>query len=153
AAIRALSQIYTALERDAVDDDAGVGERPVAGNEARRDRSHDRPAASAPLDQVLVGEQGDRRQRTADALGCVLHGDDAPLLDDLAADPEGLVEHQVDLTLGFRTARYAVELHDHAVLGRVVRDGVADGGRDGLAGRLARHGGVGRRDDRAELDL
>jgi len=40
-----------------------------------------------------------------------------------------------------------------AVLRRVVGDGVADGRRDGLAGRLARHGRIGRRNDGAGLDL
>src|SRR5262249_28860053 len=108
---------------------------------------------SAPLDEVLVAEQGDRGQRAADALGRVLHGDDASVLDDLAPDPEGLVQHEVDLALRFRAARHAVELHEHAVLRRVVRDGVADGRRDRLTGRLARHGGIGRWDDGAELDL
>src|SRR5256885_16721322 len=113
-----------------------------------------RPAAAVtPLDEILVGEQRDGRQRAADALGRVLDGDDALFLDDLAAYPERLVQHQVDLALGFRAAGHAVVLHDDAVLGRVVGDGVADGCRDDLAGRLARHGGVRRRDERAELDL
>jgi hypothetical protein len=46
-----------------------------------------------------------------------------------------------------------VELHDDAVLGRVVRHGVADGGGHRLSGRLARHGGVRRGNERAGLDL
>src|SRR5436309_1257568 len=99
------------------------------------------PAAVAPLDEILVAEQRDGRQRTADALGRVLDGDDALFLDGLAAHPERLVQHQVDLALGFRAAGHAVVLHDDAVLGRVVGDGVADGCRDDLAGRLARHAG------------
>src|SRR2546425_1371235 len=70
------------------------------------------PAAVAPLDEILVAEQRDGRQRTADALGCVLDGDDALFLDDLAAHPERLVQHQVDLALGFREAGHAVVLHD-----------------------------------------
>src|SRR5882762_3826373 len=111
-----------------------------------------RPAAAVtPLDEVLVGEQGDGGQRAADALGRVLDGDDALFLDDLAADPERLVQHHEDLALGFGAAGDTVELHDDAVLRRVVGDGVADGRRDGLAGRLARHGRIGGRDDRAGL--
>src|SRR6267143_7145068 len=74
------------------------------------------PAAVAPLDEVLVAEQRDGRQRTADALGRVLDGDDALFLDDLAAHPERLVQHQVDLVLGFGPAGDTVELHDDAVL-------------------------------------
>jgi len=35
AAVRTLAQIDPALERDAVDDDATVGKRPVAGDEPR----------------------------------------------------------------------------------------------------------------------
>jgi hypothetical protein len=35
AAVRALAQVDPALEGDAVDDDATVGERPVAGDESR----------------------------------------------------------------------------------------------------------------------
>jgi len=35
AAVGALAQVDPAFERDAVDDDATVGERPVAGDEAR----------------------------------------------------------------------------------------------------------------------
>src|SRR5438067_5941306 len=113
-----------------------------------------RPAAAvAPLDEVLVGEQRDGGQRAADALGRVLAGDDALFLDELAAYPERLVQHQVDLALGFGAAGDTVELHDDAVLRRVVRDGVADGRRDGLAGRLARHGRIGGRDDGAGLDF
>src|SRR5919198_4032411 len=95
-----------------------------------------RAAAPAPLDQVLVGEQRDGRQRAADAVGRVLDGDDALLLDDLAAYPERLVQHEADLTLGFGAAGHAVELHDDAVLCRVVRDGVADRLRELLRGRL-----------------
>src|SRR6266850_1234993 len=98
-----------------------------------------RPAAAvAPLDEVLVGEQRDGGQRAADALGRVLGGDDALFFDDLAPYPERLVQHQVDLVLGFGAAGDSVELHDDAVLRRVVWDGVADGRRDGLAGRFAR---------------
>src|SRR5438067_10874626 len=94
-----------------------------------------RPAAAvAPLDEVLVGEQRDGRQRAADALGRVLDGDDALVLDHLPAHPERLVEHEADLALGFGAAGHAVELHDDAVLGRVVGDGVADRRRDRLAG-------------------
>src|SRR5437879_4389364 len=111
-----------------------------------------RPAAAVtPLDEVLVGEQRDGGQRAADALGRVLDGDDALFLDDLAAYPERLVQHQVDLALGFGAAGDTVELHDDAVLRRVVRDGVADGRCDGLAGRLARHGRLGGRDGGAGL--
>ena len=46
-----------------------------------------------------------------------------------------------------------MELHDDAVLGWVVWDGVANRGRHRLARLLARHGRVGRGDERSELDL
>src|SRR3989442_12910897 len=111
------------------------------------------PAAVAPLDEILVAEQRDGRQRAADALGRVLDGDDAFFLDDLAAHPERLVQHEVDLALGFRTAGDAVVLHDDAVLRGIVGNGVADRRRDRLAGRLARHGGLSRRGARAGPDL
>src|SRR2546428_13138439 len=74
------------------------------------------PAAVAPLDEVLVAEQRDGRQRAADALGRVLDGDDALFLDDLAPHPERLVQHEADWPLGFRTAGPAVLRHDSAVL-------------------------------------
>ena len=59
----------------------------------------------------------------------------------------------MDLPLGLVLGGHAVELHDDAVLGRIVGDRVADGGGDGFAGRLAGHGRVGGRDERAGLDL
>src|SRR5438874_12774379 len=113
-----------------------------------------RPAAAvAPLDEVLVGEQRDGGQRAADALGRVLDGDDALLLDDRAAYPERLVQHQVDLALGVGAAGDTVEFHDDAVLRGVVGDGAADGRCDGLAGRLARHGRTRGRDGGPGLRL
>src|SRR2546423_506636 len=90
-----------------------------------------------PLDEVLVGEQRDGRQRAADTLGRVLDGDDAFFPDGLATHAECLFQHRVDLALGLRAAGHAVELHDDAVLRRVVGDSVADGSCDRLAGRLA----------------
>ena len=84
------------------------------------------------------------------ALDRVLDGDDPLLADGLAAHPERLLEHRVDLALGLRPGRDAVELHDHAVLGGIVGHGVADGG--GHASRRAsrwswprRRSGSGRR--------
>src|SRR5260370_32525494 len=107
-----------------------------------------RPAAAVrPLDEVLVGEQRDGGQRAADALGRVLDGDDALFLDDLAADPERLVQHQVDLALGFGAAGDLVELHDDAVLRRSSWNGAADRRRDSLAVQLPRHGRIGHRED------
>src|SRR5918996_2378661 len=109
--------------------------------------------AASPLDEVLVRQQRDGGQRAADPLDRVLDGDHAAVADALAAHPERLVQHEVDLLLGLGPGRHAVELHDDAILRRVVGDCVADGGGHRLAGRLAGDGGIGRRDQRAGLDL
>src|SRR6058998_3406022 len=54
----ALAQVDAALERDAIDDDPGLGERPSTGDERRRGRTQ-RPVASPALNEVVFGEQGD----------------------------------------------------------------------------------------------
>src|SRR6185503_14789026 len=83
-------------------------------------------AAASELDEVLVREQGDGGQRATNPLHRVLDGEDRTLADDLAAGPERFFQHEVDLLLGLDLRRDAVELHDDAVLGRIIGDGVAD---------------------------
>src|SRR5882762_5930419 len=73
--------------------------------------------------QAMKRGDTDRMVRPAAAvtpLDDVLDGDDALFLDDLAAYPERLVQHQVDLALGFGAAGDTVKLHDDAVLRGVV---------------------------------
>src|SRR4029079_11611443 len=97
-----------------------ASERSQAMKRGETGRMWPGPASMAELDEVLVGQQGDGGQRAADPLHRVLHGEDGAVADDLAAGPERLLEHQVDLALGLGPGRDAVELHDDAVLRRIV---------------------------------
>ena len=131
AGVGALAEVHPAFEGDAVDDDPGLGERPLAGDEARRDRPHvRRDCRDRRLDEVLFGEQRDGRQRAADALApCARRR--RPLVSRMVSPRTRKASSSMAriCALGLRPARQAVELHDDAVLGRVVGHGVADGGR------------------------
>src|SRR5437867_9580453 len=112
------------------DDDSGLEERPSTGDEGWRDRTQ-RPVASPALNEVLFGEQGDGGQCAARPLDRVLDREDLQLPDGLAPNPEGFLEHRLDRTLGMLAGGVPVELHDDAVLGRIVGDRVADRRRHG----------------------
>src|SRR3972149_3819415 len=88
--------------------------------------------AARPLDRledVLFGQEHDRRHRAADALHPVLGGKPLPLPDGLPADPEGLLQHLADRPLGLSPGEPVMVLHDHPRTGPVLGQGVADRGR------------------------
>src|SRR5262249_4477646 len=64
----------------------------------------DGPLSAACLNEVVVGDQRDRRQGAAGALDAMLDGADLHVVDRPAACLEGLFEHVDDGALGFFSA-------------------------------------------------
>ena len=147
AVVGAAPEVDAAFEGDAEEDDPGAREGGPAGDEAGLSRDQ-QPA----LDEIVVGEQGDRGQGAAGPLDPVLDREDLHVADRLAPDPKGLLEHLHDHPLGFLAGGLVVELHDDPVLGGVDRPSPADRGGHHLARNLARHGRVGGGHERARLD-
>src|SRR5262245_66346945 len=136
--VGARAQIDRALEGDAEEDDPRPRIGLTAGDESGLGELHDarspRTAGRAPrhvrrpkLDDVVVGEEGYRRQGAARALHPVLDGADLPVADLPATDFEGLAEHLDDGPLGLLPSCLVVELHDDAVLRSVLGARPADG--------------------------